>query len=832
MLSLPKKETVAMRKSLVRPLFVLSITIAVAATPALALPAAATTIQVVQDPAKLAQPWAGIVQKGDFFISDGKTATAISTSPRTAISVIYYGNIEPAGLILGFLPEGASKRAATQIGAPAVTVAGQTVKMGAVTVQQEGAGILVQTMYEGPGGVKLEVRTRFGFVLESGRINITSEIRNAGRSEVKGLSFNLGANTSQSYNFSPYQAQAFPKLNFRVWQRPDHVLGWYNPNPTGSAANPVPGKLGAGQVYRASYVLVTGTDPGQVTERLYALAGEKTERAAFELTGSEGLTEVVIKETASGVVFYRTFMDKPAPLSVPLMRGTYTITANFFPAVAERNFRMDEATAAAKPLAIAAPKIGKLRVSIADKKGKPVLGKVSFIGLAPDRSPYFRPENPIATGRGWEQAKNSVFPLREKLEVSVPAGTYLVTASCGPEYTRESRVAEVFGGENPALDFRIDKVVGTAGLVSIDPHMHTQFSDGSMLVPERLKSVAGEGIEVVVSADHNFITDYRPDLERLGIGDELAVILGEEITARGGSIHYNAYPVERREGEPGGGAISVADVTPDVLFGLTRAKDPGAVVQVNHPRSRGLGYFLTYDLEDKTAATAKAPFSMDFDVMEIMNGSKYGGNNQRSVEDWFHLLNRGYPVKAVGSSDAHNIDGGEPTYSRTYVMYAGKKGAGLDQAAVVKAIKEGRSFVSNGPIVTVKANGGGRIGDLVRAKKGKVELDVKVESAPWVDVSEVRLVVNGERKPPLKMEGGDGKTVRFKDEVDLTLERDAWITVEVRGKSSLFPVLQQRAAGGEANAAAFPYAMTNPIFFDVDGDGKCSPVWAEKIKIK
>jgi hypothetical protein len=488
--------------------------------------------------------------------------------------------------------------------------------MGPVTVEQEGAGILVRTVFEGPGGLKLEVRTRYTFALESRRINIVSEVRNAGRSEVKGLSFGFGANACQNYNFSPYQAQSFPKLNFRVWQRPDHAIGWYSPNSTGTAANPVPGKLGSGQVYRASYVLVTGTDPEQLAERLYALAGEKSERAAFELTGFEGPAEVVIKETASGVVFYRTFMDKPAPaLTVPLPRGTYTVTANFFPAVVERNFKVG-GTPASKPLALAAPKLGRVRVSIADGKGKPVLGKVSFIGLAPDKSPYFRPENPVVTGRGWETTKNSVYPLREKLDVAVPAGTYLVSASRGPEYTRETRIIEVFTGENPALDFRIQKAVGTAGFVSIDPHMHTMISDGSMTIAERIKSVAGEGIEIVVGADHNFINDYRPDLERLGIGDELAVILGEEITPRGGNIHFNAYPVERRERERGGGAISVEDITPDTLFGLSRAKDPGAVLQVNHPRSRGLGYFLTYNLEDKTAAEAKAPFSMGFDVME------------------------------------------------------------------------------------------------------------------------------------------------------------------------------------------------------------------------
>jgi hypothetical protein len=516
---------------------------------------------------------------------------------------------------------------------------------------------------------------------------------------------------------------------------------------------------------------------------------------------------------------------------VPLPRGTYTLTANSFPAVMERNFRVDEGTAKAKPLAIAAPKIGKVRVSVSDRMGKPVLGKVSFIGLAPDKSPYFAPANPVETGRGWEQTKNSVYPLREKLDLAVPAGTYLVTASRGPEYTREERVVEIFDGENPPLDMRIDRIVYAGGLVAVDPHMHTQFSDGTLLVAERLKSAAGEGLGLVISADHNFITDYRPDLERLGIGDELAVISGEEVTP-GGTLHFNAYPTARLADAKAGGAVSVADITPDVLFGLSRAKDPGAIIQVNHPRSRGLGYFLTYDLDGETAATAKAPFSMGFDVMEIMNGSRFGGANRTSTEDWFHLLNRGYMIKAMGSSDAHNIDGGETGYSRTYVRYAGRKGDGLDQAAVMKAIKEGRSFVSNGPIVRMTANGGKGFGDLVRARKGKVELYVRVESAPWVDVSEVRLVVNGERQPPLEMEGAYGPVVRFNDDVDLTLDRDAWVTVEVRGKRSLFPVLQQRAAGGAASAAAYPYAMTNPIYFDVDGDGKWTPPLPEKVKIK
>ena len=105
----------------------------------------------------------------------------------------------------------------------------------------------------------------------------------------------------------------------------------------------------------------------------------------------------------------------------------------------------------------------------------------------------------------------------------------------------ETKVIEVLGSDNPALEFRLEKVVDTRGLVAVDSHMHTQNSDGRMLIPERLRSVVGEGLDVAVATDHNYITDYQPDLERLGLENDLAAITGEEVTARTGSIHYNTF---------------------------------------------------------------------------------------------------------------------------------------------------------------------------------------------------------------------------------------------------------------------------------------------------
>jgi hypothetical protein len=792
---------------------------------------AAVTIQVVQDPAKLAPPLSGFVQKGDFLVTDGKTTAIVAASPRVSASAVDYRNLEAAGYVAAFLPPGGgSARAEVQVGIPSVRVAGKALKLGPASVVQEGAGTLARVLCQGAAGLKLEVVTRIGFAFEAGRITLVSEIRNAGSSAVSDLSFSLGANALQSFNFSPFQATAFPKLNFRVFERPDHALGWFNPNPFEKEKEFLPGRLLPGRVHRVSYSLVAGPGPVDVLKKLYLLAGVKPEQASFEFPNFDGLTEVIVREPASGMVFFRSFMNRPAGLSLPLPRGTYNVRAHFFPAVVEKTIVVDGT--ASKPIKLEAPAFGRVKVSVLDPRKKHVLGKVTFIGLAPSFSPYFKPDNPILTGRGWETAKNSVFPMGETVEVLLPAGVYVAASSRGPQYTREARVIEVVGGENEALEFRLEKAVEAAGMLALDTHMHTQYSDGSTSIGERLRSVAAEGLEAIVSTDHNFVSDYRPDLERLGLVKELAVIVGNEVTARTGSIHYNAFPVKIRPDEAKNGAISVEDDTPATLFGLSRTKDPGSLVHLNHPRSRGLGYFLTYDLESETAASAKAPFSMDFDVMEAMNGAKFGGSNRLTIEDWFRFLNRGYPVRVVGSSDAHGIDGGEPGYSRTYVLYHGPKASGLDQSAVIKAIKEGRSFVTNGPLVSVRADGRGGLGDLVKAPKKRVDLEVRVTGAPWLDVSEVRLVVNGERREPLPMKGGDGRTVKFRDRIRLLLESDAWVVVEVRGRPSLYPVIQQRASDGLAENAAFPYALTNPVFVDVDGNGRYDPVWPEKVVIK
>jgi len=415
--------------------------------------------------------------------------------------------------------------------------------------------------------------------------------------------------------------------------------------------------------------------------------------------------------------------------------------------------------------------------------------------------------------------------------VKLPVGTYLIYASRGPEYSLDKKVVEILKGERQELLFCIDKIIETPNHIALDPHMHTHKSDGRVPIPERIKSVVAEGVEVAVATDHNYITDYYPTLKKLGLNKYLAVIHGNEVSTSG-VIHYNTYPLKYRPDEECNGAIYPLSEEASPLFESSRRKDPEAILQVNHPRDGTIGYFNNYELDEKSAASARKQFDLSFDVLEIMNGPYfYSSSNYESIEDWLHLLNRGYYFPLVGSSDTHSIDKEEPGYSRTYVVYKGEDGDNLNWNAIARSIKKGCSFSSNGPIVEFKVNGRYSSGDLITERNGKVDVWIKVQSAPWIAVDEVRIIVNGERKIIFPVKTEKEVIQKFADQIGLKLDRDSYIAVEVLGKESLFPVLQGTSRNGLLENAILPYALTNPVFIDVDGNGRYDSPLPRKIEL-
>jgi hypothetical protein len=235
--------------------------------------AAGLDIQAIQGPSDAPEQFRKFALKGDLLVSDAKFAALIAGSSRPLVNDLNIPLADPFGQIMAFAPAGRGGRVLTLIGAPSLRIAGKSMTTTVSSVKAEGRGIVVRASALSPSGAKFEITTGYRFDFETGRIGIVSEIRNAGPGDAQSVSYGLGANFLQNYNFTPYNAKAFPELNFRVYQRPEHVLAWWNPNPPETSDKPLPGRLGAGRSHRVTYALLAGTDIAGMLDELYKTAG-------------------------------------------------------------------------------------------------------------------------------------------------------------------------------------------------------------------------------------------------------------------------------------------------------------------------------------------------------------------------------------------------------------------------------------------------------------------------------------------------------------------------------------------------------------------------------
>ncbi len=805
-------------------------------------------VKVIKNAADLPEQFNTLWREGDVLVSNDKNLILFGGTERVLRSYYQYPIEHTLGSVLGYVPKGKGLMSDMVIGSPYIRIKNKCrylnySSFSTIPQKDENGPLLFHAVahYIGEKGEKAEVKTLYHLNPQSAKIDITSMVKNTGSKRLEDLHYSLYCSSAQVYSFSPFKDEDLSgssassavrsRLPFWVYPKKGHYLGWIDLNPIQALNQPISWEsvsmnLDPGKSFEARYVLLVDVKAEDLLKKIYQILGVRAAKIKIDTADFHGeLMEVVIQDMSSRV-FFSSFFEKPQPLEVMLPQGLYSVRANFFPAVVENLLSVDLEKENA--CLLQDPPKGKVKISIRNRAGAFVTGKATFIGLDPTRTPYFRPENPLETNNSHEYFKNSCFPQEEGLEVNLPVGTYMISASRGPEYTLDQKVIEVSENSQQELVFHINKVVDTKNLISVDPHMHTLKSDGSMTIAERIKSVVAEGVDVAISTDHNYLSDYPSVLKKLGLGEYITVLIGQEVSPLDVNQVYmpefNRFPLRRREGEPGKDAIDIRffeNNTP--IFWESRRKEPRALIQVNHPRQRGYGYFTYYQLDPETAATALKGFDISFDLLEVMNGpfaSHYKNRNSDVIEDWLHLMNRGYFFPIVGSSDSHDIDKNESGYARTYVYYKGEKGNKLDTSALIQAMKKGQSFVSTGPIIEFTVNNTSTPGNTIIVEKRKLDVGIKVQSAPWVSVDEVRVIINGERKIILPVKAPREQILKFQDRISLNIKYDSYIAIEVLGNETLFPVVQRRSKNDGYECGPLPYALTNPIFVDVDGNGR------------
>lgn len=465
---------------------------------------------------------------------------------------------------------------------------------------------------------------------------------------------------------------------------------------------------------------------------------------------------------------------------------------------------------------------GTLTFRMSDGQGASIPGRLLFLGDGGPKADLF--PNTQARPQDLAVRFNIVYSLSGSGTITVPVGEYTVYASRGIEWSIAQRDVSITAESATEWDITLQHEVDTSGWISGDYHLHTltYSGHGDSNLNERIISLAGEGVEFAVATDHNHNTDYEPTINDLGATSLMSSVTGNEVSTPIG--HFNAFPVD-----PDRAPVESRMHDAGELFTLIRdepnAFDIEPIIQLNHPRWGGIDYFGQLDFDPVTATSSRPQYSDAFDSLEVMNENVGWGFYDAEVDeinasagrhsvlqDWFNLLNRGHRAAGIGNSDSHTVHYALAGYPRNYTKSTTDDAGSIDAAEVAGAIRQKSLFFTTGPFVEMTINGAG-LGEQVVAADGQVKIEFALQAASWIDVDRAQLVVNGKRLPAFDLPPLESKT-RMRAVRTLTLPYDAWIVLIVEGDTSLAPIV------GDQGRPVLPIAVTNPIWIDVDGDGR------------
>ena len=434
--------------------------------------------------------------------------------------------------------------------------------------------------------------------------------------------------------------------------------------------------------------------------------------------------------------------------------------------------------------------------------------------------------------------------------VFLPKGTYKVYAVHGPEFSLESTLLKVISGENQTLQINIPKrIVSTPKYIAVDMHVHSAPSmDNAFSSRKRVKTFVAENGEIMVAAEHDTIYDFNPLISEMGASGKMIAIAGTEVTSTVNSEiapftigHMNFFPLILKPFEYRKGLTPHENRrTRDVLYEMSEAHN-NPIAQLNHPREgfklSGKSIPSNYkDLIEGEAffehmGVASHPFNphlplssvpnnsliepnkingtrdIDFDVIEIMNGTQnYKPERTAAVrQDWFSLLNQGIKLAASANSDSHN-KWQQVAMPRNMVSVSDDRISKFDMKNFINSVRNGNFYGTTGPFIELKIDES-TMGEMHSGYQGT--LNGRIYSADWAQANNLKIQMNGNEIMDIELNDSGIFSIPLK------FIKDSFVTIEASGPA------------GENYQAVypgfFPYAYSNPIYIDANGDGVWTP---------
>ena len=239
----------------------------------------------------------------------------------------------------------------------------------------------------------------------------------------------------------------------------------------------------------------------------------------------------------------------------------------------------------------------------------------------------------------------------------------------------------------------------------------------------------------------------------------------------------------------------------------------GVIADMAHGRGGLVGYVHLYDTvpaPERESVTHALPADValgNADYIEVVGFA----DHKATAEVWYKLLNLGFRVPTGSGTDAmanYASLRGPVGMNRVYLQTGGS----VEPAALLSALKEGRTFASNGPQLALEVDGKSP-GDTLALPAGGQTVRYRAALRSPVAIDHFELVQNGRVVARHRL-----SKARTHADVSgkLKLSESGWIVLRAWNDAADPLILD-----------LYPYATTSPVYFSVGGQPTNSPADAK-----
>jgi TolB protein len=466
----------------------------------------------------------------------------------------------------------------------------------------------------------------------------------------------------------------------------------------------------------------------------------------------------------------------------------------------------------------------KLTLSVVDEKGKPQFARIS---VTDERGHFYAPNAEwtwIQADDGYDRSRTPFeahyfyaksYP--EGIGIEAPEGPLTIDVTKGFEYGALHRTIDSRTANPGDLTFQLKKLDWGRGpgpkWVGSDLHVHMNY--GGTYRSERsilLEQAEGEGVRFV----NNLVVNKEqrlPDIQS-GLFNEIIKYFSESAEVVLGQEFHTSYWGHRGilrlkdhlllpgyAGYPNTAAASLYPMNADV-YDMAHAQ--GALVGAVHPFDEVPDPFAN----PPQRITDELPVDValgKLDYMEIVGFS----DHKSTAAVWYRLLNLGFRLPAGAGTDA-TTNYAAPIRGQLGMdrVYAWVPGWPLNIEVWLDALKRGRTFATNGPLIEFTL-GGRRVGDELNFDGAQTTVPFMAKLRSIVPVDHFEVVCNGQVAKTLRLEG-------TRDSADVTgalpLKETGWCVLRASSDKAVYPVLDNYA-----------YATTSPVYVTIGGKAPSSP---------